>query len=195
MPTGYTAIIDDLTNASFEQFVWRCARGMMPCVTMRDEPLNKLPPATGFGPSMCYKEALAEARAEVDRLESLSPTEYAIEAEMKCAAAKRRAIEANEQQAALDERYAQMKAKVEAWTPPTPEHEDLKAFMLEQLKTGRPGPSRLTPECYEPEPRHVAIKHAYETLARARHEWTKELARVEERNAWLECLRASVPMP
>mgnify|MGYP003341377176 CR=1 FL=1 len=26
MPTGYTSIIEDRTDATFEEYVWRCAR-------------------------------------------------------------------------------------------------------------------------------------------------------------------------
>ena len=48
MPTGYTAIIEDDPNCTFEQYLMRCARAFGATVTMRDDPLDKpalAPPA------------------------------------------------------------------------------------------------------------------------------------------------------
>lgn len=40
MPTGFTAIIEEKEDLTFEEFALRCARGMGALIMMRDDPMS-----------------------------------------------------------------------------------------------------------------------------------------------------------
>jgi hypothetical protein len=69
MPTGYTAAIKD--GISFQQFAMACARAFGALVMMRDEPSSA--PIPDFQPSNFHVEHLELARAELARLQALTP--------------------------------------------------------------------------------------------------------------------------
>ncbi len=108
-------------------------------------------------------------------------------------------IERQRQTAIERARYEAMIAKVEAWTPPTPDHDGLKKFMLDQLREsvewdcGGFGGSGPAPT------RQTEAEWKAEALAQARHqiehytaEHAKEIERVNGRNEWIRDLRASL---
>ena len=65
MPTGYTAYVQE--GATFEEFVWRCARNFGALVTMRDEPTD-VPVPDAFTPSKYHLEQIAVLEQEIIRL-------------------------------------------------------------------------------------------------------------------------------
>lgn len=194
MPTGYTACIED--GASFEQFVWGCARGMGACIMMRDDPWDK-PVPDAFEPSTWYKDKVEEIEKEIHYLNGL-PDEAITERQVADNAEIR---EKNNRYRLKHEenkrRYKAIKDKVMAWHPPTADHEGLKEFMLEQIEVSTRGDFLYQEEerrIVSPEEwRKAKLAEAQKNLARAKDEWNKEQERTNGRNQWLKQLRESIP--
>lgn len=198
MPTGYTSAIDD-KDISFEQFVWRCARGMGALVMMRDDYLGAKIPER-FEASPYHQDALEKAQKERKRLLAMSDDQIENENRAEMAKLAKESEEATARSKEALARYDRMVAKVEAWAPPTKDHEGLKKFMLEQLSTGRPfdmggdyegrrGAFKTKPAAWRRE-RIAAIDEQIAYHSRA---YVEEVERTEERNDWLDALRGSVP--
>lgn len=194
MPTGYTAKL--MTEGqSFDEFVLTCARAMGACVMLRDDDLG---PVTLDRIQSCegnyYAETFEEAQATHESLQSMDE-----EAQLKFGAAQREEtmtrysmlIEGAKEQNA---RLAEMTKRVEAWEPPTPDHEGLKEFMIGQLRQSHETVDyyeRSLKEWRDRTPLEVyreCLADAYESLEwkrnalreaternRARVEWTRQL--------------------
>lgn len=196
MPTGYTAAIAD--GISFEQFVWNCARAFGALVSMRDDPLDSKIPAR-FEPSSYHATASAEARADLARIEAMNEQE----AEAAAGASFDKQLKSRDDyvasKATLRMQYSDMRARVEAWIPPSEDHAGLRRFMLEQIDMSinfdttvyGEAPKRQT--CEEWKAMRIAdLRRDAEYHDKAHAE---EVKRTEERNAWVDALRKSVPMP
>jgi hypothetical protein len=196
MPTGYTAAIKD--GISFEKFVWNCARAFGALVTMRDDPMDA-PIPQAFEASPYYAEALAKAQAELARLKAMTTREISAACEADYQAAVKRRSERIAEAAELRRKYLVMHAKVQAWTPPTPDHESMKKFMAEQIETSIDHDCDISYYKGEPKKQSPEAWHAAEVI-RAEHdieyyerEFANEQERIDSRNAWLKALRESVP--
>lgn len=196
MPTGYTAAVADGTITDLRSFAMSCARAFGALVTMRDEPSSapipeRLEPSTYYATEACrYRQRLAE-------LERMSPSEaqrHCQQAHSIAMASWRRSTTENARQRV---RYQAMLQKLHNWLPPTPDHDGLDRFMREQLQQSedfdcsyREAMPRIQrwPEWLERE-----ILNTAEMAARYENLHREEVARVEQRNAWLMALRASLP--
>ena len=194
MPTGYTAAIAD--GISFEQFVWRCARGMGALVMMRDHPTDA-PIPERFEPSNYHADRVIEAVAAFERLSAMSVEDAAASAAdahlSEIAGCKRRALTRSE----LRTKYEAMLADVIAWTAPTAEHAGFKIFMVDQLKQS------IDWDCsdkYDEQPRELtgaewkiaAVAKAVRDIEYHTKENNEEIKRTEGRNEWLRALRESL---
>lgn len=193
MPTSYTdPIKNDIT---FAEFAMGCSRAMGALIQMRELPIGA-PIPDRFEIEPYYVESLDKARAELTRLESMPPSEI-IE---RCAAEKSASIErdavdkANSE--ALEKKYETMRTKVENWLPPTNDHVGLKNFMLKQIYDSVAFDCGVhRPREYESDSfkwHYEKLKHARESVERATTRLAEETTRVENRNAWLATLRASL---
>jgi len=130
MPTGYTASIKD--GIGFEDFVLRCSRAMGALISMRDEPMDADIPDE-FLPSDYHVKEAEEARASLEKFKSMTDKEV----ERCCDSEYHEEVERNktsiDENNALRAKYEYMLAKVKKWEPPTPDHEGLKSFMIEQI--------------------------------------------------------------
>lgn len=196
MPTGYTAELAE-KEIPFREFALRCARAFGALVTMRDDSWDA-PIPEEFKPSEYHSKALAQARGRqiellamtLDRAAILSAKDYD-EAEAR----RKKAIGEREAQRG---RYEAMLAKVRAWTPPSAEHIELRAFMEQQLTES------LRFDCsrtYLDEPTKRLSAEAWltdrlEQASRDIEYHVKELAAEEERAAsrtrWVRQLRESL---
>lgn len=96
-----------------------------------------------------------------------------------------------------DKRYLKVREEVGKWIPPTPEHENLKKFCLEQIDMS------LNTGLYEWYEKDINKEldtsddtvrkyidnlkdYADEKLKRAYKNWQEELRRVEEKNLWMK---------
>ncbi len=195
MPTGYTAYVQD--GATFEEFVWQCARGFGAMIEMRDEPADS-PVPESFAPSAYHKDKLAALEQEHSRLDAMTADEAAEAA----AAEREQVVQANAARAAkcaeTRQRYEAMIAQVKTWQPPSDDHSQLKEFMLDQLRESirfdcdGVYQAELPPadgtEWLARNRERVACERAYHHKA-----YGEELERVNGRNEWVRKLRASVP--
>ena len=194
MPTGYTANVPD--GITFEEFVWQCARAMGAMVTMRDAPAGA-PIPERFEPSDYCARRMREAIEELGRLQNL--TEQQVQTE--CEAEHRREEARRSERLAKNEAelaaYRKMLDQVKAWAPPTDEHEQLKEFMVDQLRKSIDFDD-IRNHC-QPQPmldpaewlaKRVAIAERDITHHTEQHK--EEVARTEARNRWIAALRASL---
>lgn len=197
MPTGLTADIEK--GITFPQFVWTCARQFGAFVTMRDEPHNAKAPER-FEPSDYHANKIAELTAERDRIVSMTNAQADEAASAVNAEETTRYNGYIAERRALRAKYEAMLVQAKAWSPPSPDHEGLKTLMVEQLQQS------IEFDCderYVTKPanldgskwRRDRLTKIDRDLQYHHDENAKEVARTEQRNAWIAGLRASVPMP
>ena len=197
MPTGYTADIQK--GITFRQFALGCARAFGACITLRDEPAGT-PIPDEFTPDRYFVEALDRAKARLYDLERMTPDQIAAAAAEEYDDAVADREEDIAYRAALRQKYDAMLVQVEAWQPPTPEHENFKTFMREQIAESIkfdcgeveerywPTPKRLTPRDWHMQ----AVAKAHEDIAYRTKELADEIQRCEQRTAWVRALRGSL---
>ncbi len=195
MPTGYTANIGD-KDITFKQFVWSCARNFGALVMMRDDPNDAEIPEE-FKPSNYHKESLEKAYRELKDLDQISEKEATLKSIEECNEKNKQEKEYEKKKLILKNKYLAMLEKVKAWNPPSPDHENLKKFMISQIeesidfdckvypnKTNMP----LSGKDWLKEKRdHILWEIEYHTK-----EDREECERVAGRNLWLKQLRESL---
>lgn len=202
MPTSYTSIIHDRDDATFAEFVWTCARAFGAFIEQRDDSLNT-PPVMKETPASFYDTNLHAAEASLRRFDAMSDAELMAEQESYITDARRNAEEGIRKTEALRSRYESMLAAVEAWEPPTRDHQGLKDFMRQQLDDS------IAFDCvdtywrdqltikpmdvaqYRRERRSALVR----SVERARTSLAEERNRVARRNEWKRALVESVPLP
>ena len=197
MPTDHTKPVKDGTVTNFNEFAWSCARAFGPLVTLRDDNNATIPVA--FKPSPYYTERLNALYAELDELREITPEMAEEKVEEIYRAAMTGWKERRERNRVEQNRYQDMLLRVYAWTPPTPDHLELKNFMVSQLEDSigldcgydiRP-PVRL-PGCVWLSEKYRSLR---ESLKYAAEDHYKEGERTRERNAWIQALRTSIGEP
>ncbi len=195
MPTGYTAAIKD--GISFKKYAMDCARAFGACIDMRDEPADKEIPAA-FELSNYHVAKIEEAVAEIASIAALTMTECVAGAQADYDSEVERWAETKRKSDELKDKYEAMLAEVQAWKPPTPEHEELKRFMRDQILES------IRFDCRDDEferqiPRLTATEWlakkteaANRSLAYHTAEHAKEVQRNEGRTAWVSALRQSL---
>lgn len=196
MPTGYTADVESGKLTDFRTFALRCARAFGACVMQREDGIDVLPEHRK--PSSYHLDAIESAKKELARLSSLTPAEIEKESGEEYQRSLTRFREGKARVQEQNARYDAMAEKVKAWKPPTPEHENLKKFMLEQLEMSV---HCITPGSYyfsEPKPQRPGdwLKDNIEWRSRdvAYHtkEHQEELDRCAQANAWIDALYESL---
>lgn len=196
MPTGYTCKVQDGTLTEFRDFALECARAFGALIEMRDQPAGVPIPDEFKADVSYYDQLIATGRAQLDALTGIKLAEC----DLRAAADHEQAMKGwHERKAERDRqrvRYASMIEKVEAWIPPTPEHYELKDFMLEQLR------SSLKFDCvgYDtpPEPQTGAawlgdqVRRHERSISYGTEQRAKEIERVDGRNEWVRRLRESL---
>lgn len=130
MPTGYTAAIAD--GQSFEDFALSCARAFGACMHQRDSGGDERPKKIDVDNSY-HVSRLAEAKAELARLNAMLPEEREAIGEKSRQEAIDQAQTYFNEKLVLRAQYDEMIAKVQAWTPPSPDHINLQKFMVDQI--------------------------------------------------------------
>jgi hypothetical protein len=195
MPSGYTHEVSTGEVADFPTFAARCARALGPLVHMRDEPRDVPLPEPSLPDTSYYDEQIAEAQQRLADLDAMGDEEYADELEDTYREALRRHEERMAERREIRARYQAMISKVLAWTPPTPEHASLKAFMLDQLN------SSIGWDCQEyagPQPKDPATEKAAEreacerSIQRNTAKRTEMIEQHDRSEAWIEALKESL---
>jgi hypothetical protein len=192
MPTGYTAKLHD-GEQSFEEFATECLRAFGALVTLRDEPDAPIPDE--FQPSDYNKRELISARHRLATAEAMTDDAAERSAQANYDTQMKAWQRSENERLARKARYEATLAEVEAWTPPTPDHEGVKTFMRDQLTQSIDFDCSSWPA---PEPR-TGQQYRDEEIARARrdiehHEKSQaeEIARAKERTAWVRAARESL---
>lgn len=196
MPTGYTATLME-KGQTFEEFVLLCARAFGATITMRDDPMDE-PIPDEFKPGDYYAGSISERSAELARLEGMTNGERVRFGETEKSNALARYSEYLEKERGENERLENMQLKVTAWIPPSPDHVEMKSFMLQQIEISKNtgnyyykafnDADNKTPYMFYAE----AVESARSGLGYSREEYAKELERVAGRNRWVRQLRESL---
>lgn len=194
MPTGYTDAIKD--GIDFPTFAMRCARNFGATIEMRDEPLDA-PIPERFEVSDYHLKALKHAREEQKRLSKLSDEECEAEALASFTDAKRDYLDSIKEKQATEAAYRAMLEKVRQWQPPTPDHEGLKAFMVEQIEQS------IKHDCATDYlvPPHARTGQEWVNLCMSQQardieyhgdHYDEDLQRARDRSEWVKALRESL---
>ena len=116
---------------TFEEFVMQCARAFGPCISMRDDPLDK--PIPDKLPESYYERAYREAKEELAKLDAMDNEERLKEGKRMKNWHVNHSKKSAARSEAADARLRAMQDEVKAWKPPTGEHVKLKEFMLQQI--------------------------------------------------------------
>lgn len=196
MPTGYTAGVESGEVTDLRDYMLICARAFGALISMRDDPMDAPIPEKLEASTRYYDEQIAAVTAEIALLSSMTADE-ALTASLAAnddARRRHREYEAADQ-LHLD-RHLAMAEKVKAWEPPSPEHAEYKAFMLQQLEVSSRwlGTKReIPPMPIGEEWRKQRLVDLGESLARARKNRAEEIERTAQRQKWLDNLRGSLP--
>lgn len=196
MPTGYTSYIKDGEITSGKEFLKLCTRAFGIAVDLKDESLD-VPTPNHFEPHPYYEKAYKDSLVSREKAYSMTLEEVKEDIISKYNANKGRAEKILEEYKDEDEKYLKVREEVEKWTPPTPEHENLKKFCLEQIDMS------LNTDLYEWYEKDInkefdtsdgAIRKYIDDLKdqedekvnRAYKKYQAELKRVEEKNLWMK---------
>ena len=194
MPTGYTLDLYNGKDITFEEFVLKCARAFGALIDMRDEPMDA-PIPERFEPSDHHLKELEKAKRRLKEIRKWNEEKAEQEAERAYREALKERKEFIKKNKLIRKRYEDMLSKVREWKPPTPDHVDLKKFMIQQLEDSiefdcfiPEMPQRLSGEEY----REQQIKKALSDIEYHEKEYAEEVNRVCEKNKWLLLLRESL---
>lgn len=196
MPTGYTYKVENGEVTDFRTFAMECARAFGACVTLRDDSNAAIPEV--FEPSDYHARKIDEERAVVARFYSMTLDEAAIASAAEYEDETKRDADYLAEVEIKRERYTTMIREVQAWTPPTVEHREMKKFMLQQLNDSRDMGCSLTYHS-SPERKDPAVwladkrAEADRSLSYHSEEHAKEVKRAADRTAWVRALRGSLP--
>ena len=196
MPTGYTAYIQDGEITTGKEFLKLCARAFGVAVDLKEESLD-VPTPSHFEPDPYYEKRYKESldfKEKVHHMTFEETKNYMISKFNNNKSDAERCLKSYKQE---DEKYLKVREEVKKWIPPTPEHEELKKFCLEQidmsLNTGlykwceddinkELDTSDEAVENYITDLKDFADKQ----VKRAYDNWQKELKRIAERNQWMK---------
>lgn len=197
MPTGYTQKLVE-EGQSFPDFVMTCARAMGATISMRDEPHDA--PIPIFTVPAFYHENVTEAEKRLAELIAMPESERLEFSKAEARQDSSRNAETLHEMREQNERLQKMKAAVDEWEPPTPDHSGLKKFMLQQIEVSVRDESHLTDRgqasSQDPMERYAqALEFAEHSLEYSKESLEQEIARVAARNAWVKALRDSLGLP
>ena len=132
MPTGYTSYIKDGKITSGTEFLKLCTRAFGIAIDLKDESLD-VPTPNHFEPHPYYEKAYKDSLVSREKAYSMTLEEVKEDIISKYDDNKGRAAKILEGYKDEDKKYLKVREEVEKWIPPTPEHENLKKFCLEQI--------------------------------------------------------------
>ena len=203
MSSGFTAEFEK-REPSFEEFLWKCARGMGAFIHMREDSMDaplRLPQENDFG--TYHEDALNKAVRALQDYSTMSTEKAKMLLEKEYETTHKHAKEMINERNTLRKRYESMLAKVKAWQPPTKDHDNFKKFMVEQLEKS------IEWDCdvkyYKEQleaPRQSPKEWLADMVSQAKRDieyHTKHLStdkiRSQERADWIQALMKSVPIP
>ena len=199
MPTGYTSDLYDGKDVSFRDFVLRCSRAMGAAVLLRDHDSSVVPtPENVNGGGGYYTSRLQDARTELRHWTELAGPALEAETETFNAAQRKSLADDKAKRDRIAASYRGMIQQVEEWVPPTPDHEGLKDFMLQQLRDSlkhdaEPTDPRWYQEYLPTDLRDMKIGNLTQEITRLEKSADEDVERDRSRVEWVEALYASLP--
>ena len=196
MPTGYTAkLMED--GQTFQEFIMGCARAFGALIEMRDSPNDAVIPDK-FEPSTYHDKRLVESVDELKRLKLMDDSEKEAFGQSERDAAVKRDEELLARCINEDSRLEAMALQVMEWSPPTPDHQELKNFMLQQIDISKNGAEyaeqSLINDRNKPAMAYYvgSVSRAASSITYHTEEKAKETVRAAKRTEWVHQLRASI---
>jgi hypothetical protein len=203
MPTGYTAGIIDGKTETFQEFAKQCMRNFGACIHMRDENMDKeYEPRT---PSDYHIKALEKAKDKLKQAESLTDAELIEMRTKELEESKKYHLESIAKTKVARAKLEVFLAKAVEFKAPTPEHEGLRKFMIEQLQStidfdgktnyhdeALPQVEMELKNINANQIRFTLIADANKDIAYHLKEHKEELKRCVDSNAWVETLLGSL---
>jgi phenylalanyl-tRNA synthetase alpha subunit len=203
MPTGYTAGIIDGKTETFQDFAKQCMRNFGACIHMRDENMDKeYEPRT---PSDYHTKALEKAKEKLKQAETLTDAELIEMRTKELEESKMYHLESIAKTKIARAKLEEFLAKAIEFKAPTPEHEGLRKFMIEQLQStidfdGKTDYHDKALPQVEMELKNIdANQIRFSMIADANKDITyhlknhkEELKRCADSNAWVETLLGSL---
>lgn len=196
MPSGYTCGVQEGTITNFRDYALQCARAFGACIMLRDEPMSNDIPE--FVPSDYHAKRQAEQQAELAAIEAMSIVEVQAACEREYQSEVDYRVKRLAEIATQRQRYESMLGAARAFQPPTPEHVELKEFMIKQLKES------IKWDCdssyYDDPPvKKDAAEWMKERrgqlkaeIARCEKEYREEVERTHGRNKWVQDLKRAL---
>lgn len=197
MPTGYTYPVAEGKITEFGDFALSCARAFGALIMMRDDPMDTPIPDEFVPNTEYYDNRIADDSKLMGKIQAMTNAEAdeAAQGAHAEAAASRTQFLANKE--LESSRLNAMLMKVRAWQPPTPEHHEMKTFMVEQLTISLPGnyapsiPAAMDGATW----RKCELDRLAESVVRNKKEWDSEIDRSASRTKWVKALRQSLAAP
>ena len=197
MPTGYTASIEDGSITNGKEFLMLCARAFGACIEMRDEPLS-VPIPFKFSLSPHYQAQVEESEKNLKKLLSFTIADAQDEIDKEYQSNQKQCADVIKRKEEINLKYKAVYDDVKRWNPPTPEHESLKRFALEQIGVSCDSDNDYwekelkKPKASPEEWLMVRIESERDSLEMSRELWREEVKRVKSKNKWLALLRESL---
>lgn len=200
MPTGYTDPVGKGELTDFSQFALMCSRAMGVAIMQRDESAS-VPLRIERHLDTHYRDTAEKYAAEVRELEEASVEALAARQQKSVDEENEYRSEHLRKAGLVADRYRAMLDQVHRWASPTPEHDNFKAFMVQQLEESIKfdGPFEsdfLVAECVPVEEyRDQQLVTARRMRDIYEQHWRDEQERVESRAQWIEDFLTSLPDP
>ena len=192
-------MIAEKENCTITEFALRCARSFGVCIDMRELPFDT-PVPERFELESHYQEDIDKAVAKYEAFMALSDEEKAAELERKynktVAEYSEHEKKENARRRVLRQRYESMLEKIKKWQPPTPEHVNIRDFMIRQVQDS------IASDCKEYIARigsreewldvNAHINLLKRNIDMEKEFYKKALKHTEECNKWLSDLRESL---
>lgn len=185
MSTGYTENIENGKITTGKDFLKLCAMAFGIAVE------------THFEPDSYYKEIYDKALEELDKAVKMTfdeaKTQMKLDYENRISEYKHIA----EKWSAMNEKYTKVRKEVEAWNPPTEEHEGLKKFALKQIDMCMTTQEKIdkylekSKEIFDGSDKAVQkykskiIAACQEQVANSYESWLEEQKRAMSKNEWI----------
>lgn len=198
MPSGYTQELCE-KDISFERFIWQCARAFGAFIEMRDDGLSATIPKDFLKLDPYHLKRIEEDKHQLLYIENLTIEQAEGRAQTQYEKSLKDYKEEIRSTKIVADRLNKMKEQVTRWLPPSPNHEGLKKFMLDQLNEtlkydgtvyGR-APEKIDGNTWKLN----EIEAIKDSIRYHTQEHEKVLERNKESRQWISLLHKSIPCP
>jgi hypothetical protein len=196
MPSNFTQPVMTGEVTSFPDFALDCARGVGATIAMRDMPSDAPLTDENLTFNTDYHVNAAMAAAErINEVKSWTEEESEEAARLHNQENLKGYLQGVRESRETARRYGYMALQVEAWTPPTEDHEGFKKYMAEQLETSLrfDGREPERPEKVDgPTLQAQEIESAEHSINYHREQMTKDTDANNSRVLWVRSLQSSL---